>query len=116
MDADIADKRRKMKKRYVASKRHTIQVDYDDYMKGLTRRARGRARARGRGRAGRRRSPVAGLSGRAQTVGPASSGRSSEAASASVRRCAIAWYSGEPIISRNAARLGYSTSRTRSHS
>jgi len=23
-------KRRKMKKRYVASKRHTIQVDYDD--------------------------------------------------------------------------------------
>ena len=36
MDADIADKRRKMKKRYVASKRHTIQVDYDDYMKGLT--------------------------------------------------------------------------------
>ena len=25
-----------MKKRYVASKRHTIQVDYDDYMKGLS--------------------------------------------------------------------------------
>ena len=36
MDADIADKRRRMRKRYVASKRHTIQVDYDDYMKGLS--------------------------------------------------------------------------------
>jgi hypothetical protein len=25
-----------MRKRYVASKRHTIQVDFDDYMKGLS--------------------------------------------------------------------------------
>jgi len=25
-----------MKKRYVASKRHTIQVDYDDYMRDLS--------------------------------------------------------------------------------
>ena len=46
MDADIADKRREMKKRYVASKRHTIQVDYDDYMKTLTDELEaGRARA-----------------------------------------------------------------------
>jgi Flavin-binding monooxygenase-like len=37
MEADIAAKRRKMKKRYVASKRHTIQVDYDDYMRDLAR-------------------------------------------------------------------------------
>jgi hypothetical protein len=35
MDADIAAKMRKMRKRYVASKRHTIQVDYDDYMRDL---------------------------------------------------------------------------------
>jgi dimethylaniline monooxygenase (N-oxide forming) len=48
MEADIADKRRKMQKRYVASKRHTIQVDYDDYMKGLSAEleaGRGRAAA-----------------------------------------------------------------------
>ena len=32
---DIAAKMRKMRKRYVASKRHTIQVDYDDYMRDL---------------------------------------------------------------------------------
>jgi hypothetical protein len=32
---DIDKKREAMRKRYVASKRHTIQVDYDDYMKEL---------------------------------------------------------------------------------
>ena len=37
MEADIAAKRRKMKKRYVASKRHTIQVDFDDYMRDLAK-------------------------------------------------------------------------------
>jgi hypothetical protein len=46
MESDIAVKRRKMKKRYVASKRHTIQVDYDDYMRDLSRELEaGRARA-----------------------------------------------------------------------
>jgi hypothetical protein len=35
MESDIAAKMRKMRKRYVASKRHTIQVDYDDYMHDL---------------------------------------------------------------------------------
>ena len=30
--ADIEDERRRMFKRYVASKRHTMQVDYDDWM------------------------------------------------------------------------------------
>ena len=30
-----------MRKRYVASKRHTIQVDYDDYMKGLSAELKG---------------------------------------------------------------------------
>ena len=54
MEADIADKRRKMKKRYVASKRHTIQVDYDDYMKDLS----GELEA-GRGRADAAAPPVA---------------------------------------------------------
>jgi hypothetical protein len=37
--------REKMRKRYVASKRHTIQVDFDDYMLALKReRRRGRRR------------------------------------------------------------------------
>jgi hypothetical protein len=35
MQKDIDRKREAMRKRYVASKRHTIQVDYDDYMKEL---------------------------------------------------------------------------------
>ena len=35
MQKDIDHKREAMRKRYVASKRHTIQVDYDDYMKEL---------------------------------------------------------------------------------
>jgi hypothetical protein len=35
-----------MQRRYVASKRHTMQVDYDDYMFDLRReRKRGSARA-----------------------------------------------------------------------
>ena len=39
-----------MRKRYVASKRHTIQVDFDRYLYELEReRRRGAARARGRG-------------------------------------------------------------------
>jgi dimethylaniline monooxygenase (N-oxide forming) len=47
---DIASDQAAMRKRYVASKRHTIQVDYDDYLYTLDaeRRAGGeRARARG---------------------------------------------------------------------
>jgi hypothetical protein len=44
-----AAERRAMRKRYVASKRHTIQVDYDDYMKTLRlERERGAARAAAR--------------------------------------------------------------------
>jgi cation diffusion facilitator CzcD-associated flavoprotein CzcO len=35
MEKDIDQKKVAMRKRYVASKRHTIQVDYDDYMKEL---------------------------------------------------------------------------------
>jgi dimethylaniline monooxygenase (N-oxide forming) len=49
MERDIDKKLEAMRKRYVASKRHTIQVDYDDYMremskemeKGATRAASG---------------------------------------------------------------------------
>jgi cation diffusion facilitator CzcD-associated flavoprotein CzcO len=48
--ADIEDERRKMFKRYVASKRHTMQVDYDDYLADLAKeRRRGAERARARG-------------------------------------------------------------------
>ena len=47
---DIADDQASMRKRYVASKRHTIQVDFDDYFFDLAReRKRGGARAKTRG-------------------------------------------------------------------
>ncbi len=44
--ADIARERARMRKRYVASVRHTMQVDYDDYLADLAKeRRRGAARA-----------------------------------------------------------------------
>ena len=46
MRAWIRDDQKAMRKRYVASKRHTIQVDFDEYLHRLGReRAAGRARA-----------------------------------------------------------------------
>jgi thioredoxin reductase len=46
MLADIERERTAMRRRYVASKRHTMQVDYDDYMFDLKReRKRGASRA-----------------------------------------------------------------------
>jgi hypothetical protein len=48
--ADIQRERRRMFKRYVASKRHTMQVDFDDYIVALDReRKRGAERAAARG-------------------------------------------------------------------
>ena len=45
--ADMDAERERMFKRYVASKRHTMQVDYDDYVAALDReRKAGAARAR----------------------------------------------------------------------
>lgn len=50
--ADIAADQKNMHKRYVASKRHTIQVDFDDYLHDLDReRAAGAERAAARGNA-----------------------------------------------------------------
>jgi dimethylaniline monooxygenase (N-oxide forming) len=50
--ADIAADQKAMHKRYVASKRHTIQVDFDDYLMDLAKeRAAGAARAAARGNA-----------------------------------------------------------------
>jgi hypothetical protein len=47
MQKDIDRERAQMFKRYVASKRHTMQVDYDDYLADLTKEiARGQKRAR----------------------------------------------------------------------
>jgi hypothetical protein len=47
LQADIDEERRQMFKRYVASKRHTMQVDYDDYLADLAKeRRRGAQRAR----------------------------------------------------------------------
>ncbi|QNG20249.1 NAD(P)-binding domain-containing protein [Rhodococcus triatomae] len=49
MRKEIAAHRRGIEKRYVASKRHTIQADYDDYMRTLRlERRRGTRRAAGR--------------------------------------------------------------------
>jgi dimethylaniline monooxygenase (N-oxide forming) len=48
--ADIAADQAAMRKRYVASKRHTIQVDYDDYLYDIARERRaGAERARANG-------------------------------------------------------------------
>jgi hypothetical protein len=48
---DVERERRKMFKRYVASKRHTMQVDYDDYLLDLEKELRrGRERAQRAGR------------------------------------------------------------------
>jgi dimethylaniline monooxygenase (N-oxide forming) len=50
MRADMERERKRMFKRYVKSKRHTMQVDYDDFMLELQREMkRGGARARERG-------------------------------------------------------------------
>jgi dimethylaniline monooxygenase (N-oxide forming) len=47
MRADMEAERARMFKRYVASKRHTMQVDYDDYLADLAKeRRRGAERAR----------------------------------------------------------------------
>jgi len=47
--ADMERERTRMFKRYVASRRHTMQVDFDDYLADLAaERRRGAARARGR--------------------------------------------------------------------
>jgi dimethylaniline monooxygenase (N-oxide forming) len=50
MEADMRRERERMFKRYVASKRHTMQVDFDDYLYGLRRELKaGAARARAAG-------------------------------------------------------------------
>ena len=47
--ADMERERRAMFKRYVASKRHTMQIDFDDYLVALAKERRaGEARARAR--------------------------------------------------------------------
>jgi dimethylaniline monooxygenase (N-oxide forming) len=62
MNNEITAHRRRIEKRYVASKRHTIQVDFDDYMRDLNlERRRGARRAAGRRKADR---PVASSSAR----------------------------------------------------
>ena len=46
--ADMEDERRRMFKRYVASKRHTMQIDFDDWMAALAKeRKAGAQRANG---------------------------------------------------------------------
>jgi NADPH-dependent 2,4-dienoyl-CoA reductase/sulfur reductase-like enzyme len=47
MKRAIRRERARMRRRYVASKRHTIQVDYDDYMRTLRRERERASRTRG---------------------------------------------------------------------
>jgi dimethylaniline monooxygenase (N-oxide forming) len=54
---DIRDDLAAMRRRYVASKRHTIQVDFDDYLRALSRERRAGER---RARCGGRRAAAAG--------------------------------------------------------
>ncbi|HEV7175793.1 MAG TPA: NAD(P)/FAD-dependent oxidoreductase, partial [Solirubrobacteraceae bacterium] len=50
MKADIRDERERMFRRYVASKRHTMQVDFDNYLYELGKELKaGAARARAAG-------------------------------------------------------------------
>jgi cation diffusion facilitator CzcD-associated flavoprotein CzcO len=50
LEADISREREAMFKRYVSSKRHTMQVDFEDYMASLDREIQaGTQRARGNG-------------------------------------------------------------------
>jgi len=50
LDADVRREDARMRKRYVASKRHTIQVDFDRYLHELGKeRRRGAERARAAG-------------------------------------------------------------------
>ena len=50
MEADIRAERERMFKRYVASKRHTMQVDFDQYLRALHKEVRlGCERARAAG-------------------------------------------------------------------
>jgi malic enzyme len=61
---DMQRERERMFKRYVVSKRHTMQVDFDDYLLDLEReQRRGRKRARRLARNGAQRSQRAGLRG-----------------------------------------------------
>ena len=48
MEADIDDERERMFTRYVASKRHTMQVDFDDYLYELGKELKAGARSRAR--------------------------------------------------------------------
>jgi hypothetical protein len=60
MEAQMRRERQRMFKRYVASKRHTMQVDFDNYLHDLGKELRtGAARAR----AGGFRLPVAARAG-----------------------------------------------------
>jgi len=50
MERDMERERARMFARYVKSKRHTMQVDFDDYLADLKReRRKGEARARRQG-------------------------------------------------------------------
>jgi hypothetical protein len=44
MEADMQRERARMRRRYVASKRHTMEVDFDDYLFALRRELKAGAR------------------------------------------------------------------------
>jgi cation diffusion facilitator CzcD-associated flavoprotein CzcO len=67
MEADIRRERARMRRRYVASKRHTMEVDFDDYLYALRRERRAGAR---RAQAAGLRLPVAPRAQAAGVVAP----------------------------------------------
>ena len=81
MRRDIDRQRNKMRKRYVASKRHTIQADFDDYMRELHHERRAGARHAPRRQPTRIASPTP----RAQPVRDLSESRWNAAASTQPR-------------------------------
>jgi hypothetical protein len=73
MAREIADHRRTLQRRYVASKRHTIQVDFDDHMRELRlERRRGVRRPAGRTALDRPVSSAAARRAREDAAGPVS--------------------------------------------
>ena len=106
---DIREENDAMRRRYVASKRHTIQVDFDDYLRDLERERHAGRRAGPRGRL-----PAAGRAARGGQRGRGGGGRVTR------RRCrqARAHEGGQPRRDPRAARdvfadIGYGAASVR---
>ena len=126
---DMERERAKMFKRYVASKRHTMQVDFDNYLYelGRERRAGARARARARlppaGRGARRRREAAAHDAARDRAGASAPRRRTAARSSTRRRrSSPRWATARPASATSCAApasrraRSTTTSRTRRRS